>query len=116
MLANLKPEHVLLVLFVVLLLFGTKRLPDLAKSVGKSLKILKSEVKDLRDDDHPSPDNHPLPAASTAAIVDPTATPPVSVPVVAAQPAVAPVLGTPGTDSALGGRALSAGDEPSRLV
>ena len=54
MLAELRPVHVLLVLFVVLLLFGTKRLPDLARSVGKSLKILKTEVKDLRDDPPPT--------------------------------------------------------------
>jgi sec-independent protein translocase protein TatA len=46
---NLKPTELLLVLLVVLLLFGAKRLPDLARSVGKSLKILKTEVKDQND-------------------------------------------------------------------
>lgn len=51
MLENLaKPEHLLLVLFIVLLLFGSKRLPELAKAVGKSVKILKTEVGDLHDD------------------------------------------------------------------
>ena len=50
---NLKAPEILLILLVVLLLFGAKRLPDLAKSVGKSLKILKTEVKDL-DDDRPA--------------------------------------------------------------
>ncbi len=44
---NLKPVEILLIVLVVLLLFGAKRLPDLARSVGKSLKILKTEVKDL---------------------------------------------------------------------
>ncbi|HEX7805520.1 MAG TPA: twin-arginine translocase TatA/TatE family subunit, partial [Cellulomonas sp.] len=39
----LKPWHVIVLLVVVLLLFGAKRLPDLAKSVGESLKIFKSE-------------------------------------------------------------------------
>ena len=48
---NLKPLEILMILAVVLLLFGAKRLPDLAKSVGKSMRILKNEVKDLRDDD-----------------------------------------------------------------
>lgn len=42
--------HIVVLLLVVLLLFGANRLPDVAKSVGKSMKILKEEVKDLRDD------------------------------------------------------------------
>lgn len=42
--------HIVVLLLVVLLLFGANRLPDLARSVGKSMKIFKDEVKDLRDD------------------------------------------------------------------
>jgi len=53
--ANLKPTEILLIILVVLLLFGAKRLPDLAKSVGKSLRILKAEVKDLDENDGRSP-------------------------------------------------------------
>ena len=53
MFRNLSAWHVLIVLLVVVLLFGAKRLPDLAKSVGQSMKIFKNEVKDLRDDDAP---------------------------------------------------------------
>ena len=44
----------LIVLLVVVLLFGAKRLPDLAKSVGQSMKIFKSEVQDLKADDAPA--------------------------------------------------------------
>ncbi len=51
---NLRPVEILLIVLVVLLLFGARRLPDLARSVGRSLKIFKSEVKDLRDDDRPA--------------------------------------------------------------
>lgn len=51
---TLRPIEILLIVLVVLLLFGARRLPDLARSVGKSLKILKSEVKDLHDDDRPT--------------------------------------------------------------
>ena len=57
----LKPWHVIVLLVVVLLLFGAKRLPDLAKSVGQSLKIFKSEIKDLTDDDPPKPSTPPAP-------------------------------------------------------
>ena len=43
---RLQGWHLVVLLVVILLLFGAKRLPDLARSVGQSLKILKTEVKD----------------------------------------------------------------------
>ena len=43
--------ELLLILLVVLLLFGAKRLPDLSRSLGRSLRILKAETKALHDDD-----------------------------------------------------------------
>jgi sec-independent protein translocase protein TatA len=42
--------QLVIVVLIILLLFGARRLPDLARSVGQSLKIFKSEVKDLQDD------------------------------------------------------------------
>ncbi len=42
--------HIIVLILVVLLLFGSAKLPDLARSVGKSMKIFKSEVQELRDD------------------------------------------------------------------
>ncbi len=51
---NLRPIEIILIVLVVLLLFGARRLPELARSVGRSLKIFKSEVKDLREDDRPA--------------------------------------------------------------
>lgn len=36
----------LVILLVVLLLFGARRLPDLARSVGRSMRIFRSEVKE----------------------------------------------------------------------
>jgi sec-independent protein translocase protein TatA len=44
------PE-IILILVVLLLLFGAKRLPDLSRSMGRSLRIFKSEVKDLTGDE-----------------------------------------------------------------
>ena len=87
MLRNISAWHVLIVLLVVVLLFGAKRLPDLAKSVGQSMKIFKHEVKDLRDDDAPT-----TTTATTTAIppvvpsdVTPVSAPPVVPPVVEPQ-------------------------------
>ena len=37
--------HLVIILFVVLLLFGAPKLPALARSLGQSMKIFKSEVK-----------------------------------------------------------------------
>jgi len=51
-----EPTHILLVLVVIILLFGAKRLPDSARSLGKSLKIFKSEMKDMKDDQKPDQD------------------------------------------------------------
>lgn len=70
---NLKPIEIILILLVVLLLFGAKRLPDLARGVGKSLRIFKDEVKDLRDDDKPSATAATPESPATG--VPPTATP-----------------------------------------
>lgn len=44
------PE-IILILLVVLLLFGAKRLPDTARGLGRSLRIFKSEMKAAADDD-----------------------------------------------------------------
>jgi len=43
--------HLIIVLVVVILLFGATKLPALAKAVGQSARIFKSEVKGLKDDD-----------------------------------------------------------------
>lgn len=51
---NLGPTELILILVVLILLFGAKRLPDTARSLGRSMRILKSETKGLRDEDPPS--------------------------------------------------------------
>ncbi len=56
---GLEPVHVLILLIVLVLLFGAKRLPDMAKSVGQSMKIFKNEIKDLRDDTPTTPSAPP---------------------------------------------------------
>lgn len=50
MLGNLKPMEILLILLVIVVLFGAKKLPDAARSLGKSARILKSEAKAMRND------------------------------------------------------------------
>jgi len=47
----LKPWHLLVLAVVFLVLFGSKRLPDSARSLGRSLRIFKSEVQEMNKDD-----------------------------------------------------------------
>jgi len=49
-----EPSHILILLFVVLVLFGAKRLPDSARSLGKSMRIFKSELKEMKQDEKKS--------------------------------------------------------------
>lgn len=82
----LRPWHVIILVAVLVLLFGAKRLPGAARSLGRSLRIIKAETKGLVDE--PEPDDldekadaqaarQPLPrdserrTASTGEVVDP---------------------------------------------
>mgnify|MGYP000134236696 FL=1 len=47
---NLGPREIVILLIVVLVLFGAKRLPDSARSLGKSMRIFKSEMKEMKDE------------------------------------------------------------------
>ena len=46
----IKPWHIAVVVVVLILLFGAKKLPDAARGLGRSLRILKAETKNLRDE------------------------------------------------------------------
>ncbi|MET8331269.1 Sec-independent protein translocase subunit TatA [Streptomyces sp. NPDC005181] len=48
MFGKLGAPELLLILVVVILIFGAKRLPDMARSLGQSMRILKSETKAMR--------------------------------------------------------------------
>lgn len=75
------PGHLLVLAIVVaVLFFGWKQLPDMARSLGRSLRIFKTEIKGMTEDDKARE------AAKTTPAVD--AAPPVvvSTPVVAATP------------------------------
>jgi len=43
-----------ILLVVVLLLFGAKRLPEMARSLGRSARVLRSELKGMGTDDEPA--------------------------------------------------------------
>ena len=45
------PWKILIVAVVIIVLFGSRKLPDAARSLGKSMRILKTEVSSLHDDE-----------------------------------------------------------------
>ncbi|CAN5132764.1 hypothetical protein BH09ACT6_BH09ACT6_19370 [soil metagenome] len=73
MLGNLQGWHLIVILAIVLLLFGAPKLPGLARSVGQSMRIFKSEVKTMKTDEPATAD--PATAASVIADPAPLATP-----------------------------------------
>jgi sec-independent protein translocase protein TatA len=49
--AGIGPPEIILILLVLVLLFGAKKLPELARGSGRALRIFKAETKGLMDDD-----------------------------------------------------------------
>ena len=74
-LGELSPWHLLILAAVVLVLFGAKRLPDSARSLGRAMRIFKSETRGLHGDEQ-AEDGQP--AQSQAA--QPQAAPPQQLP------------------------------------
>ncbi|MCK9903328.1 hypothetical protein CC117_28410 [Parafrankia colletiae] len=83
---NLGTTEIIIIALVVLVLFGSRKLPDAARSFGRSLRIFKAETKGLREDDSsfpssdaassapatlPAPVVNPAPAARPVPVVNP---------------------------------------------
>ncbi|MFI0818516.1 Sec-independent protein translocase subunit TatA [Streptomyces sp. NPDC021098] len=69
MFGRLGATEIILILIVVLLLFGAKKLPDMARSLGKSARILKSEAKAMKSEgkqDQDAPADPPNPGQDQA--------------------------------------------------
>jgi sec-independent protein translocase protein TatA len=57
LLAGLGTQEIIIILLVVLLLFGAKKLPELARGTGQALRIFKAETKALSEDDKDKDDD-----------------------------------------------------------
>ncbi len=57
MLPNLGTGELILILAIVILLFGAKRLPELAKSIGKSVRALKAGLSETPPEEKPDTDS-----------------------------------------------------------
>lgn len=63
----------LILLLILLLLFGATKLPRLARSLGESARIFKSEVKTMQDSDQPNDSRESERDAVEGDVIDPTA-------------------------------------------
>jgi sec-independent protein translocase protein TatA len=61
------PWKILIVAVVIIILFGSRKLPAAARSLGQSMRILKKEVSGLHDDEEPEGTSATLPAQPAAA-------------------------------------------------
>ena len=102
---RLEGWHIVIIVVLAILLFGAPKLPGLARSVGQSLRIFKSEVRQLKDEDAPAkPATDPV----TGAVIPPApgASAPAPVPPAPAAPAppapVAPVAPATHRDGSYG--------------
>ena len=67
--------HLLILAGVFVLLFGARRLPDGARALGRSLRIFKTEVKGLHDEEPAPPTTAPTPTTPAGALPAPAPTP-----------------------------------------
>lgn len=95
--ANLRGWEIIVLIAIVLLLFGSKKLPDAARGIGRSLRIFKAETKGLIDDDKD--------ASETKAVEGESA-----------PPAVASAAAQPSTDEAAAAAATNAAPAPEGAV
>ena len=51
LIAGLGPQELIIIAIVLVLLFGAKKLPELARGTGQALRIFKAETKALQDDE-----------------------------------------------------------------
>ena len=74
---SLSPWHWAILAVVVILLFGAKKLPDAARSLGKSMRIFKSELREMQTENKPQAPSIETPAVNPQPVqsqrVDPPA-------------------------------------------
>ena len=87
----LSPVHWLIIIGVVVVLFGAKKMPEAARGIGQSLRIFKAEFSAASD--HATPSDHAAPS-------EPPAVGPSSTTADQAAPAVAAAVPTPAEPSA----------------
>lgn len=65
MLGDLSFSHILILLLVLVLVFGAKRIPEIGSSIGQGIKEFKRSLKDATDDQPAGPPRNVQPPATS---------------------------------------------------
>ena len=65
----MSPWHWAILLLAIVIIFGSKKLPDAARGLGQSLRIFKTEVKEMQKDSPATPSQEPTPQLPQSAAV-----------------------------------------------
>jgi sec-independent protein translocase protein TatA len=84
---------------ILVLLFGAKRLPDMARSIGQSARVFKGEMKGMKGDDAPASDDATATTATTTEKPAAAPAPPAALPTAQPAPQTTPVPATPVQDT-----------------
>lgn len=68
----LQPWHWIVLIVVLVLLFGSKKLPEAARGLGRSMRIFKSEVQEMQNDGKKPEGTPAAPAPQTQLPANPT--------------------------------------------
>jgi sec-independent protein translocase protein TatA len=77
---ELAPWHWVIIAILIVVLFGSAKLPGAARSIGRSMRIFKSEIKGLHDDDDAAPAPSGAASTGTPSTSRPAAAPPTAGP------------------------------------
>jgi sec-independent protein translocase protein TatA len=77
---NLGPTELLIIAGVLVLLFGAKKLPEMARGLGRSMRIFKSETAKLRGEDDDYDDKRDAPTVAQTPAQQPQAAAPQQIP------------------------------------
>jgi sec-independent protein translocase protein TatA len=64
MLGSIGPTELILILLIVIIIFGAKKLPDLGKSIGEGIKNFKKSINEGKTDDKNTAPKPPQPPAN----------------------------------------------------
>jgi sec-independent protein translocase protein TatA len=68
MFGDLSFSHILILLLVLVLVFGAKRIPEIGSSLGHGIKEFKRSLKDVTSDDSPTVPPRPVPPQSASSL------------------------------------------------
>jgi sec-independent protein translocase protein TatA len=64
MLGSIGPTELILILLIVIIIFGARKLPELGKSIGEGIKNFKKSVSEGKSEDHNNAPKPPAPPAN----------------------------------------------------